>query len=278
MLFERDGTRLAYEGFGGSGAPLLLLHGLAGYAGEWKRTAELLAVRYRVFGLDQRGHGSSERLPSDVSRDAYTDDAAAAIRELGLGPVTLVGQSMGASTAMLTAARYPDLVSRLVVIEVSPDGPEPPERSPAAAVQIGKSLSRWPVPFADRAAARQFFENEGFDAEAWSAGLEDRGGQLWPRFEIDTMVACIADLQSRSYWTPWRSIRCPTLLVFGEHGMLDPEHRQQVARELPGCDLVTIPKAGHDVHLDAPQAWVQAFFDSDASTPTTLEAGTGAPD
>jgi len=263
--FERDGTQLSYEDFGGSGAPLLLLHGLAGYAGEWRRSAELLAARYRVFGLDQRGHGSSERFPNDVSREAYTDDAAAMIQKLGLGPVVLVGQSMGASTAMLLAARYPELVSELVVIEGTPDGPESPDPNPAAAVQIGESLSCWPVPFADQAVAREFFESKGFDPETWTAGLEVRDGRLWPRFDIDTMIACIADLQSRSYWTQWSSIRCPTLLIFGEHGMFDLEHRQHAAHELPGCELVTIPNAAHDVHLDAPEAWVQALIESSTS-------------
>jgi len=53
--FKRDGTRLSYEDFGGSGAPLLLLHGLAGYAGEWRRSAELLAARYRVLVLISEG-------------------------------------------------------------------------------------------------------------------------------------------------------------------------------------------------------------------------------
>jgi pimeloyl-ACP methyl ester carboxylesterase len=261
MWFERDGTCLAFEDLGGSGPPALLLHGLAGYAGEWKRSAELLAERYHVFALDQRGHGNSERRPADVSRDAYTDDAAGAIRQIGLGPVTLIGQSMGASTAMLTAARYSELASRLVVIEGSPDGPDAPDATRQAAKQIGDSLARWPVPFADQDAARRFFASKGFDPDAWTAGLEQRDGQLWPRFEVDTMVACIADVQSRSYWTQWRTIQCPTLAIFGERGMFDAEHQDRVAGALPGCELVRIPCAGHDVHLEAPQAWVQALFD-----------------
>jgi pimeloyl-ACP methyl ester carboxylesterase len=156
VLFERDGTRLSYQDFGGSGPPMLLLHGLAGYAGEWGRSAELLAVDYRVLALDQRGHGDSERRPSDVSRHAYVEDCAETIRQLGLGRVTLVGQSMGANTAMLTAAGHRDLVRTLVIIEGSPDGPDPPEVKPAIADEIRVSLSRWPVPFADDRAAHRF--------------------------------------------------------------------------------------------------------------------------
>jgi pimeloyl-ACP methyl ester carboxylesterase len=143
MLFDRDGTTLASHELGGTGPPLLALHGLAGYAGEWTRSAMLLAQDYRVVALDQRGHGDSERYPQDVSREAYVQDVAHAICAIGAGPVTLVGQSMGANTAMLTAARFPELVTALVIIEGSPDGPVP-----ARADQIRASLCSWPVPFA----------------------------------------------------------------------------------------------------------------------------------
>jgi pimeloyl-ACP methyl ester carboxylesterase len=259
--FERNGTRLSLLHFGGSGRPMLLLHGLAGYAGEWERSAELLIDRYRVFALDQRGHGNSERRPDDVSRDAYVEDCAAAIRQLGLGPVTLVGQSMGANTAMLTTAEHPDLVRTLVIIEGSPDGPEVPDPEPEIAAEIRDSLAQWPIPFADEQAAHRFFRSRGFDPLAWTGGLEYRAGGLWPRFEIDTMVACMADLASRNYWPQWRSIRCPSLVILGERGVFPAKHGEQIVSQLPGASLVIVPGAGHDVHLDSPDAWIHAFAD-----------------
>jgi pimeloyl-ACP methyl ester carboxylesterase len=261
MLIERDKTTLFCREFGGYGSPLLLLHGLAGHAGEWQRSAELLAADYRVFALDQRGHGDSERRPLDVSRDAYVQDAAETIRRIGRGPVTLVGQSMGANTAMLTAARYPDLVTTLVTIEGSPDGPVPPDPAPAIADEIRDSLSRWPIPFTDEASARSFFESKGFDPVVWNDGLERRTDGLWPRFEIDTLVACMADLGSRSYWQQWGSIQCPTLVILGEHGIFPAGHGEQIVSQLPGSKLAVVASAGHDVHLDAPHKWVRALTD-----------------
>jgi pimeloyl-ACP methyl ester carboxylesterase len=240
---------------------MLLLHGLAGYAGEWKSSAELLIKEYRVFALDQRGHGESERRPADVSRAAYVEDCAAAVHQLGIGPVTLVGQSMGANTAMLTAARHPELVGMLVMIEGSPDGPEPSDLQPAIAAEMRESLEQWPVPFADEQAATRFFLGKGFDAVVWTAGLERRDGALWPRFDIDTLVGCIADLGSRNYWDEWRGIQRPTLVVLGERGVFPAGHGEQMVSQLPTASAVTIPGAGHDVHLDAPEAWVHAFAD-----------------
>jgi pimeloyl-ACP methyl ester carboxylesterase len=175
--------------------------------------AELLIADHHVFALDQRGHGDSEREPLDVSRDAYVQDAAETIRQIGRGPATLVGQSMGANTARLAAACYPDLVTTLVMIEGSPDGPASPGPAPAIADQIRQWLSGWRVPFAGEEAAHRFFASQGLDPVVWSDGLERRGGVLWPRFEIETLVGCMADLGSRSYWHQWRSVRCPVLVV-----------------------------------------------------------------
>lgn len=264
--FERDGTHLTYRDFGGVGPPMLLLHGLAGYAEEWEPSARLLLNDYRVFALDQRGHGDSERRPADVSRAAFAKDCAAAIERLGLGPVTLVGQSMGANTAMLTAAAYPEQVRSLVMIEGSPAGPH--DSDPVTRQEVyehfRESLSAWPAPFADRAAAEGFFRAKGFDPVAWTDGLESRADGLWPRWEAGTLAACMSDLASRDFWAEWQSIGCPTLVVFGEDGMFASDHGQELLRRLPRASLVTVRGAGHDVHLDAPQDWTRALLESPA--------------
>jgi pimeloyl-ACP methyl ester carboxylesterase len=236
-----------------------MLHGLAGFAGEWKRSAELLIADYHVFALDQRGHGESERAPVDVSRDAYVEDVAATIGHLGLGPVTLIGQSMGANTAMLTASRHPDLVTALVMVEGTPDGPGRDDPSPAIAAEIRDALSRWPIPFPDADAAHRFFESKGFDPHVWTEGLEPRADGLWPRFDVETLVRCMSDLGSRDYWQEWCTIRCPALVVLGSHGMVSAGQAAEMEAQLPGAKLVTIEGAGHDVHLDAPRAMFRAL-------------------
>lgn len=244
---ERDGVRLACRDFGGTGPPVLLLHGLAGHTGEWEQTAARLVARYRVLGLDQRGHGRSERHPPDVSRAASVADVARVIDDLGLAPVVLVGQSMGGNTAFLTAAANADLVAALIVIEASPDGP-----SPDLADHVRGWLDRWPIPFPTVAAARGFFASEGLAPDPWVGGLEHREDGLWPCFEPAVMVACIADLAARDYWKQWDAIRCPTLIVRGDHGQLSARQVEALAHRVPQAESVTVPDAGHDVHLDAP--------------------------
>src|SRR5882757_5777443 len=114
--------------FGGDGRPVLLLHGLAGHAGEWAGTAEWLTRRAAVFALDGDG-----------------GDAAAAVEEIGAGPVVCVGQSLGGRTALRLAAERPELVRALVVAEASPEGG--PEVAEEVAARVGEALARWPESF-----------------------------------------------------------------------------------------------------------------------------------
>ncbi|WP_418909034.1 alpha/beta fold hydrolase [Glutamicibacter endophyticus] len=106
FCLTRGEVSLFLTDFGGSGAPVLLLHGLAGSSRELRDTAQELSGTYRVILMDQRGHGRSTRRPSDLSRDAFVADVEFVLENvLKSDPCALIGQSMGAHTAFLTAAK-----------------------------------------------------------------------------------------------------------------------------------------------------------------------------
>lgn len=107
LFLKSNQVRLCCIDFGGTGAPILLLHDLAGRANEWHSTAQWLIHQGHVFALDQRGHGQSEKGLDDYSRDAYIQDVIAVIKQFHLAPVLLIGQSMGGQNAFLVAARRP---------------------------------------------------------------------------------------------------------------------------------------------------------------------------
>jgi pimeloyl-ACP methyl ester carboxylesterase/N-acetylglutamate synthase-like GNAT family acetyltransferase len=264
----QDDARLALHDFGGSGPPLLLLPGLCGYAGEWAAVAETLTDTFHVFALDPRGHGDSERRPADVSRDAHVADTAAALHITG--KAVLVGQSMGGHTAMLTAARHPGLVERLVLVEAGPDGDD----TGTTAAKIGRWLASWPVPFPDRQAAVDFL-----GSQAWAGGLRAEAGGLWPRFDNDIMVATVA-AAARPRWEEFEAIGVPVLVVKGGKGFMTEAEFARM-RLHPRVTAVRIPAAGHDVHLDAPEAlakliatgvWVEETTAGDADLGALLEA------
>lgn len=172
-----------------------------------------LARQHRVVALDQRGHGRSTRRPADVSRDAHVQDAVALIGHVSPdAPVHLVGQSMGAHTAMLIAAARPDLIESLVLLEGDAGS-----GSLDDAVGLGTFFAGWPVPFVDDAGALAFLGGSPI-AAAWVKSLEPRDGGLWPRFDADIMESCIrAVMEPR--WDEWVSVQARTLVVYADGGM-----------------------------------------------------------
>lgn len=247
LWLEHEGLALHAADFGGSGPPVLLLHGLAGYAGEWADTASWLTESHRVVAPDQRGHGDSTRSPPVVTPDAFVGDVIAWIDRLQLDELTLIGQSYGGLIAILTAGAHPDRVKRLVVAEASP-APDP-----HAEPDVRAWLDSWPTPFADESAALQFFGGDQLRARAWADGLEPREDGLWPRFDPGTLLAAVRE-SAGAHWEAWDSIRCPTLIVRGERGMLAEEAEAMVARKRSAA-VATVRDAGHDVHLDQPAGW-----------------------
>jgi pimeloyl-ACP methyl ester carboxylesterase len=247
---------LSYWDFGGDGPPVVLLHGLAGHCGEWERTARWLTPLYRVVAPDARGHGASDRRPSDVSPNAHVADVVQLMELLGIAPVVLVGQSLGGVTALLAAARYPRLVRALVLVEASPAGE--PEHADAAASEFRTALSSWPVPFASRQGAHDFFRSRfgtPSAADAWTSGLEERADGWWPRFDIDVMVETLRQASQHSYWNEWENLTCPILLVRAAGGIVDLETVDRMKVSAPQTQTAELEGARHDVHLDRPHDW-----------------------
>ncbi|HLL67561.1 MAG TPA: alpha/beta hydrolase [Micromonosporaceae bacterium] len=257
---RRDGVTLSCL-HGGSGHPVVLLHGLAGSAHEMVPTAEsLLSAGYRVIVVDQRGHGCSTRRPNDLSRRAYIHDVVAVVEELAAGgPASLVGQSMGGHTAMLVAACRPVLVRRLVLLEAGVGGGTA-EDYPA---KLGEWFASWPVPFPNAAAAVEFLGSTPI-ARSWVRDLEQRADGLWPRFEPDVMQDAIAAVAQQARWEEWRRVEAPTMLISGQSSTLEVAEVRQMLALHPDVQHVVIPDAGHDVHLEQHRAWVhnlKAFLD-----------------
>jgi pimeloyl-ACP methyl ester carboxylesterase len=246
---EREGTRLACADYGGEGPPVLLLHGLAGHAREWDSTATWLSRSHRVLAPEARGHGRSERRPQDVSPEAFVLDAELWLERLAPTPTIVVGQSLGGITALLLAARRPDLVRGLVVAEATPAG------DPEAVGVVRRWFASWPVPFPSREHALAFFGGDTLWARTWCAGLDERAGGLWPAFEPEVLLAALAESQARSYWDEWASIRCRPVLVVRAADGAPREEAERMAGLLPEASLAEIEDAGHDLHLDQPEQW-----------------------
>ncbi|MGW4165027.1 alpha/beta fold hydrolase [Streptomyces sp. NPDC004788] len=273
-LLVRDGVRLSLRDWGGGGRgdgggqPLLLLHGLAGHAGEWDALARLLrADGHRVVALDQRGHGASERRPKDVSRAAYVADVIEVCEQLGLDRPVLIGQSYGGHAALLTAAAHSDRISAAVLVEAGPGA-----GSPETLAEVGGWLRGWPVPFPTREAAVAYLGG-GPVGEGWADGLEERDGGLRPRFDPEVLIASLAENTGRAWWEEWAAIHVPVLAVLGHNGIIPGDEYAEMARRQPErLRAVCVPGTGHDLHLERPDvlhSLVAEFLDEGVDSSST---------
>jgi 3-oxoadipate enol-lactonase len=111
---------LAYD-IAGQGEPVLLIHGLGSARHDWDPQMAELSTRYRVISYDVRGHGDSSKPRGPYSVAQLGEDAAALIRELDLGPVHVVGLSLGGMIAFQLAVDEPELVRSLTIINSGPE-------------------------------------------------------------------------------------------------------------------------------------------------------------
>ena len=103
----------------GAGPPLVVLHGLFGTLDNWQTLARRWAEHYTVILVDQRNHGRSPHRPT-MDYHLMAEDLAAFLEEQWVHECYLLGHSMGGKVAMQTALTYPDLVDRLVVVDMAP--------------------------------------------------------------------------------------------------------------------------------------------------------------
>lgn len=104
----------------GKGTPFVILHGFLGMGDNWKTLgAEFSEQGYEVHLIDQRNHGKSFH-DNEFNYDVMAQDLLNYIEHHHLGPVVLLGHSMGGKTAMLFATQYPHLVSHLIVADIAP--------------------------------------------------------------------------------------------------------------------------------------------------------------
>lgn len=236
-----NGVRLSYIDFGGTGAPVLALHGHYSCARTFAGLADALFDRYRLVALDQRGHGWSDS-PNDYSRKAYVTDAAAVIRTLDLSPAVVLGHSLGGVNAYQLAARYPELVRALVVEDI---GAEVHDTLPSEEV--------WPERFESFRAARDFLTKRGYANGTYFlesvAEYEDGWGF---RFSQDRMFRS-RQMLNGDWWRDWLASACPALLLHGRKSWaVSTAHIREMASRRPNTRLIEFPDCGHTIHDEDP--------------------------
>lgn len=237
---------------------VLLLHGWTSSAAlNWYRCFPALGEKYRVVALDHRGHGRGIRSRLPFSLEDCADDAAAVVAALGVGPLTVVGYSMGGPIAQLLWRRHPEVVDGLVLCATAARFASRRQFSgPLGTLGLGASMALSLLPGVVRRqgmgmAVRRW--NAAGDAAAWA--MEE-----WARHDPSALMQGGLAL-SRFDSTSWiASIDVPTAVVVTEADQtVSPRRQRFLAEHIPGAQIFPVD-GNHRACVDAPGSFVAALL------------------
>lgn len=244
MFFRHDDTAIHYV-TAGSGAPLLFLHGLGGRVENWVHQMAAFSETHRVIAIDLPGHGRSEG--RDIGFRDYWRFIEALLDHLGLADATLCGLSKGSRAGLMLAARRPERVARMIVVNAFAHlSPEDAARRRALydLLLLGDGGARWAEGLLDAMGVR--------DHPAIVAGFR-RSLQGIDPAHIRARFGEMIDYDQRP---ELRDIRCPTLIVRGDRDDFVPAYcAEDIHAAIPGSEVRILPGAGHLPYLEQPAAF-----------------------
>jgi pimeloyl-ACP methyl ester carboxylesterase len=254
-------TRLAVQTVG-SGLPLVLLHAFPLDHGMWLRQ-EPLGESLRLIVPDLRGFGGSTgSVPRGIADLA--DDVAALLDGLHLErPAVICGVSMGGYVAQHVAARHPDHVAALVLVDTKLEADTPEAR--AARVDLAGKVGRLGQSILADAMIPRLLAVPRSDADpaVVARHAENRAllQALVERQPVATIQAALAALGDRPDMTAALArVEVPTLLVVGAEDQITPPACLEAAEAIiPRAKLLIVPAAGHLVPLEAPEVFNRAL-------------------
>lgn len=255
-----------------NGRTWVFLHGLMGYALNWRKIIQSLEKTERVLVYDQRGHGKSMKPLTGYNREDYADDLYLILQELKWESIILVGHSMGGRVALNFAARYPEKVSKLIIEDIGPDS------DPKSAQYYEYLINLPPTPFIDKKSAKEYFdgpflqqvgnrENTSLLAQYLYSNIEEKpdGTADW-RFYKEGVIKSIYTGSSEVLWSEIKSLKMPTLFLRGERSKdLSFETFKKLNNFTPNIHTIEIKNSGHWVHFEQAQQFleeIKQFADS----------------
>ena len=241
-----NGARLSYAEYG-TGPPVVLVHGLGGTGTDiWKHVIAELAEEFRVVVYDLRGSGSSEATPGPYTIDLLQHDLDALVQALDLGPVGLVGHSLGGGIVLAQAARHPDRVRAVVgagAVTTLPDAGREGMRTRAETVEAN-GMAGVAETVATNGVSPTFRETrpEEFQELISMLGSANVAGYA---------AQCRA-LEALELTGELGSIRAPALLVAGELDQASPVTRNEANAEQIGAELLVLPDCAHIIPWEKP--------------------------
>jgi pimeloyl-ACP methyl ester carboxylesterase len=248
-----DDLNLHYLDWGYHDMPsMVLLHGLCSSAHYWDFFSRSASGEYHVMALDQRGHGDSDRAES-YGPKGYVLDLEGFVEKLGLEKLTLIGHSMGGINAIIYAAKHPENVQALVIVDIGP------EISPAGVERMEAARTTEPETFDTEDEVISYIkkieprQSDDFTRHQGKYAVKPNAQDLLT-FKYDPALLG-TELRSPEWlWDYTDQVICPALLLHGsESDMLDNDIAMKMVKKLMFGRLVDIQRAGHGIPGDNPE-------------------------
>jgi esterase len=270
---ELNGITFHYLDWGNEHLPhTVFLHGGSLTAHTWDMASLLLRDRYHIVALDQRGHGDTGWTPDDQierdNSDLMLEDTKAFLDYLGYDHLTLCGMSMGGMNAIRYAARYPERLDALVIVDIAPVTMQQGVIEMEQFRRETETMRRF-EDFLDR--ATKFNPQRKPDhlrysllhslkqvEDGWTWKQDHRRRRGMEEMSEEEQKAA-REQRAEQMWADVKAIETPTLLLKGEISkILSLEGAEEMARGMVDCELVVIPGATHSVQGDNPKDFARA--------------------
>jgi esterase len=250
----------------GSGDPIVILHGLYGSSDNWHSISRKLAEEFTVYTVDQRNHGQSPHHP-EHNYEVLGEDLKAFILEQALDKPIILGHSMGGKTALAFGMKYPEMVKKMIVVDISPLGYSYKAYSAESSSHeriIYALQSIDPALLASReeadailqktiapAAIRQFLlknlkrSTEGFYWALNIQALAENLPAIYSGILPENMNVALPQF--------------PLIFIKGEYSVyIRKKDEEAIHQYFPWAEIEVIPEAGHWVHAEQPEAFLHA--------------------
>ncbi|XP_026289129.1 protein ABHD11-like [Frankliniella occidentalis] len=238
---------------------LLIMHGMMGSRSNWNSLSKVLhnKTMWKVIAVDARNHGDSPHSP-EHTYEHLVEDIRHLMGTLGIKKASFIGHSMGGRAMMMAALKYPELVDKLVVVDISPIGTSPQLMTMGKYFNAMQSIRLQPnIPLS---AARKHADQQ-LSSTISDKGLRDflimnlvekGSGQYTWRINLDALAN---NFMSRIATFPkiTSSFSGPTLFIGGSKSdYLKPEEETDILKVFPAAEFAYVKDAGHLVHVEKP--------------------------
>ena len=245
-------VRIAWERRG-EGPPLVLVHGLGYARWGWEPVADLLAERFDVVLLDNRGIGESDAPPGPYSAAEMAADVVRVLDEAGIARAHVLGTSLGGMIAQELALGAPERVEKLVLVCTTPGGPNAAPMPEVTLRLIAEAPALEPL-----VALRKFVENALAPeppSELVERILSHRIRTAQP---LAAWIAQAAAGQAFDAWDLLPGIDAPTLVLHGSVDVVvDPRNAELLAARIAGSQVELFRGCGHLLFWEEPDRFVE---------------------